>query len=132
MKGYFTLPSFPEQEPYYQMQFSVIPGSHGRRNVLVCVNEFIISFFLLCSVIVYHGYANANIDPEWVGTWLNIFPITIHSNISCIRWLLSQNMFFFCKSFKFFFSSRKKKITNMFEFIARHLIDNLIIIYLQK
>ena len=32
-------------------------------NVLVCKNEFILSFLPLCSVLVHHGYANANIFP---------------------------------------------------------------------
>ena len=41
-------------------------------NVLVYVNEFILSFFLFCSVLVYHGFTNANIGSWWVGTQLNI------------------------------------------------------------
>ena len=31
---------------------------------LVCTNEFILSFISLCSVLVYHGYTNANIAPS--------------------------------------------------------------------
>ena len=30
-------------------------------NVFVCANEFMLSFLLLCSMLVYHEYANANI-----------------------------------------------------------------------
>ena len=36
---------------------------YKRLNVLVCTNEFILSFLLLCSVLVYHGYTIANISP---------------------------------------------------------------------
>ena len=32
-----------------------------------------LSFLLMCLVLVYHGYTNANIGPGWVGTWLYIF-----------------------------------------------------------
>ena len=32
------------------------------------VIEFILSFLLFYSLLVYHGYANANIGPWWVGT----------------------------------------------------------------
>ena len=31
--------------------------------VLACVNEFIMSSFMLHSVLVYHGYTNADISP---------------------------------------------------------------------
>ena len=39
-------------------------------NVLLCVNEFILSFLLLCSVLVYHRYTNDNIGPWWEETQL--------------------------------------------------------------
>ena len=49
-------------------------------NVLVCVYEFITSFFPFSFVLVYHWYTNTNIDFWWVGTWLNITPSTKHLN----------------------------------------------------
>ena len=33
-------------------------------NVLVCVNEFILSFLLLFSVFIYQEHTNANIGPR--------------------------------------------------------------------
>ena len=45
-------------------------------NVLVWVTEFILSLYLLCAVLIYHRYKNANIGP-W---WLNIFPTSKHFN----------------------------------------------------
>ena len=39
---------------------------------------FVLVFLLLSSVSVYHGYTSADIGPNWVGTWLNIFPTSKH------------------------------------------------------
>ena len=58
-------------------------------NVLVCVNEFILSLFILCPVLVYLWYAN--IGPWWVETELDIFLNTKNMNIS-ITFL--NNIFF--------------------------------------
>ena len=49
------------------------------------------SFLLLCSVFVYHGYTNANIGPLWVGTWLNIFPKPKQPNRSIIDCSYNRN-----------------------------------------
>ena len=51
-------------------------------NVLVCVIDFILFFFPLCSVLVYHGYANANIDSWSVRTRFKIPPTSKHFNNS--------------------------------------------------
>ena len=51
-------------------------------NALVFVKEFILSFFPLCFLLVYHGYINVNIGPSWMGTRLNIFSTTKNSNKS--------------------------------------------------
>ena len=50
--------------------------------VLVYTSVFILYEFLLCSVFVYHGYINVNIGPWWMGTWLNIFLSSKHTNKS--------------------------------------------------
>ena len=43
-------------------------------DILVWVNEFVLSFILLCSVLVYIGYTNVDINPWCVGTQQNILP----------------------------------------------------------
>ena len=47
---------------------------------LVCLNKFILSFFPLCFILEYHVHTNANFGPWWVGTWLDNFPTTKHTN----------------------------------------------------
>ena len=37
-----------------------------------------LSFLPLCSVLIYHGYTNTNIDLYWVRTQLYIFPANKH------------------------------------------------------
>ena len=41
---------------------------------LRCIDEFMLSFFSLCSVLVYHGFTNANIGPWKVGDRLKHLP----------------------------------------------------------
>ena len=58
---------------------------YKRLNVLVCTNWFSLSFLTLCSVLVYHGYVNANVGLWFEGTRLNIFSITHHRN-KYLKW----------------------------------------------
>ena len=51
---------------------------YKRLNVLVCTNVFILSFLLLCTMLVYHGYSHANFGPLRVGTRLNSIPTAEH------------------------------------------------------
>ena len=51
-------------------------------------------FFLLCSVLVYHEYINADIRLRRVGTWLNILPYTKYSNIIKVAPSLSLSVYF--------------------------------------
>ena len=40
--------------------------------LLVCTNGVILSFLSLCSVLVYHGYTDANIGPWRMGARLKL------------------------------------------------------------
>ena len=57
---------------------------HKRLNVFVCTNVFILCFLLLCSVLVYHGYTNANIHTPLA---IMVFIIeNTNSNLSFNLW----------------------------------------------
>ena len=60
-------------------------------NVLVYTNTFIWSFLPLCTVLVYHGYTNANTGPWLVGTRLNNLPSTSVEPSQCSVFAAQEN-----------------------------------------
>ena len=49
-------------------------------NILLCLIQFIFSFLPFYSVLIYHGYINANIGLWLAEIWVNIFSTTKGSN----------------------------------------------------
>ena len=61
-------------------------------DVLVWVNGFILTLLLLCLVLVYHGYINANAVSLWKETLQNIFPTNkLSSSLFRNHWLSDIN-----------------------------------------
>ena len=59
-------------------------------SIPICVNRFTLSFVQFYCII---GYTNANIGPQWVGTWLNILSGINYSNTTFDqkRWYVREN-----------------------------------------
>ena len=69
-----TKPNWKSLYKVLDSAVKIFLGSHLCKILWSILNELILSFFLWCSVLVYHGYTNVDISPWRLGARLKHLP----------------------------------------------------------